>query len=37
MKKAIKLYGFDTFNYKALETQTNVYELWELEDKYITM
>ena len=36
-KKAIGLYGFDSFNYKVLETikYSNIRELWDLEDTYI--
>ena len=37
-KKAVNLYGFDNFNYKVLQTikYSNIRELWELEDYYIT-
>ena len=37
-QKAIKIFGFDKFNYKVEETITysNICELWRLEDTYIT-
>ena len=37
-KRAVKLYGFDNFNYEVLETikYSNINELWELEHNYIT-
>ena len=36
-QKAIKIFGFDKFNYKVEETikYSNIRELWRLEDEYI--
>ena len=36
-KNAINKYGFDSFNYKVVETikYSNIKELWGLEDTYI--